>query len=89
MWVAGYGVHHVSLRVGAGRKVAGLGRGHWELGVDTISMMADEDSPWGLLFSSDLSFSHTLYVLKEKRRRCEHCHLRENDSSVPEGWMKS
>ena len=39
------------------------------------SMITDEDPPRGLLFYSDLGFSHTLHVLTERRRRCEHPHL--------------
>ena len=33
----------------------------------------------------DLGFSHTLHVLKERRRRCEHPHIREKGSPVPAG----
>jgi len=35
-------------------------------------MITDEDPLRGLLFYEDLGFSHTLHVLKERRRRCEH-----------------
>jgi len=44
------------------------------------SMIIDEDPLRGLLFYSDLGFSLTLHVLKERRRRCEHPHLREKGS---------
>jgi len=44
------------------------------------SMITDEDPLPGLLFYQDLGFSHTLHVLKERRRRCEHPHLRGLDS---------
>jgi len=39
-------------------------------------MITDEDPLRGLLFYQDLSFSHTLHVLKERTRRCEYPHLR-------------
>ena len=36
------------------------------------SMITGEDPLRGLLFYWDLSFSHTLHVLEERRRKCEH-----------------
>ena len=39
----------------------------------------------GLLFYKDLGFSHTIHVLKEKRRRCEHPPFREKGSPIPAG----
>ena len=35
----------------------------------TTSMITDEDPLRGLVFYWDLGFSHTLHVLKERRRR--------------------
>ena len=48
-------------------------------------MITDEDPLRGLLFCWDLGFSHALHVLKERRRRREHPHLREKGSPVPAG----
>ena len=48
-------------------------------------MITDEDPLRGLLFYLYLGFSHTLHVLKERRRRCEHSHLRVKGS--PESLM--
>jgi len=48
-------------------------------------MITDEDPLRGLLFYQDLVFSHTPHVIKERRRRCEHPHLRGKGSPVPAG----
>ena len=48
-------------------------------------MITDEDPLRGMLFNWDLSFSHTLHVIKARRRWCEHRHLRGEGSSVPTG----
>ena len=39
------------------------------------SMVTDEDPLRGLLFYQSRAFSHTLHVLNDMRRRCEHSHL--------------
>ena len=46
-------------------------------------MTTDEDPLRGLLFNWDPGFSRTLHVLKERRRRCEHPHLRGKGKPVP------
>ena len=43
------------------------------------------DPHQGLLYYKDLGFSHTLHVLKIRRRRREHPRLGERDSPVPTG----
>ena len=45
------------------------------------SMITDDDPLRGLLFYQDLGFSLTLHVLQERRRRCEHPHLRRKGKS--------
>ena len=51
------------------------GVGRKSIGYTTI-LITDEDFLRGLLFYQDFGCSHTLNVLKERRRRCEHPHLR-------------
>ena len=42
-------------------------------------MLTDEDPPRGLMFYWDLGFTHILRGREDRRRRCEHPHLRGKD----------
>ena len=50
-------------------------------------MITDEDPLGGMSFYEDLDFSHTLHVLKERRRRCEQISYiripREKSKTIP------
>ena len=48
-------------------------------------MITDEDPLWGLLFYLAPGFFHTLHLLKDSGRRCEHPHRRGKGSPVPAG----